>query len=76
MTVVGRYCEAGDALFPDAWLPGDIRSGDLLVVSCTGAYDHAMTSNYGHVTRAPVVAVRRGHARPVIRREPDGPAAS
>lgn len=71
MTVVGRYCETGDALFPDARLPGDIRPGDLLAVSGTGAYHHAMTSNYGHVTRAPVVAVRKGHARPIIRRETD-----
>jgi diaminopimelate decarboxylase len=71
MTVVGRYCETGEALFPDARLPGDIRPGDLLAVSCTGAYHHAMTSNYSHVTRAPVVAVRKGHARPIIRRETD-----
>lgn len=71
MTVVGRYCETGDALFPGVGLPGDIRPGDLLVVSCTGAYHHAMTSNYNHVTRAPVIAVREGHARPVIRRETD-----
>ena len=68
MTVVGRYGETGDALFPDAWLPGDIRPGDLLAVSRTGA---RLASNDGHVARAPVVAVRKGHARPIIRRETD-----
>ena len=68
MTVVGRYGETGDALFPDAWLPGDIRPGDLLAASCTGA---RLASNDGQVARAPVVAVRKGHARPIIRRETD-----
>jgi diaminopimelate decarboxylase len=71
MTVVGRHCEAGDVLVPDARLPADIRPGDLLAVPCTGAYHHAMASNYNHVTRPPVIAVRKGRARPVVRRETD-----
>ena len=71
MTVVGRHCDAGDVLVPEALLPGDIRPGDLLAVPCTGAYHHAMASNYNLVTRPPVIAVRGGRARPVIRRETD-----
>jgi diaminopimelate decarboxylase len=71
MTVVGRHCEAGDVLVPDARLPGDTRPGDLLAVPCTGAYHHAMASNYNHFTRPPVIAVRDGRARPLIRRETD-----
>jgi diaminopimelate decarboxylase len=71
MTVVGRHCEAGDILVPDAWLPGDIRPGDLLAVPGTGAYHHAMASNYNHLTRPPVIAVRDGRAWPLIRRETD-----
>jgi diaminopimelate decarboxylase len=71
MTVVGRHCEAGDVLVPETLLPGDIRPGDLLAVPCTGAYHHAMASNYNLVTRPPVIAVRGGRARPVIRRETD-----
>jgi diaminopimelate decarboxylase len=71
MTVVGRHCEAGDVLVPDAWLPGDIRPGDLLAVPGTGAYHHAMASNYNHLTRPPVIAVRDGRAWPLIRRETD-----
>lgn len=69
MTVVGRHCEAGDVLVPDARLPADLRPGDLLTVPCTGAYHHAMASNYNHLTRPPVVAVRGGQAWPLIRRE-------
>jgi diaminopimelate decarboxylase len=71
MTVVGRHCEAGDVLVPDARLPGDIRPGDLLAVPVTGAYHHAMASNYNHFARPPVIAVFSGRARPLIRRETD-----
>jgi diaminopimelate decarboxylase len=69
MTVVGRHCEAGDVLVSDARLPADIRPGDLLAVPCTGAYHHAMASNYNLLARPPVIAVREGQAWPLIRRE-------
>ena len=72
MTVVGRHCEAGDVLVPEARLPADLRPGDLLTVPCTGAYHHAMASNYNHLTRPPVIAVHRGQAWPLIRRETEG----
>ena len=71
VTVVGRHCEAGDVIVPDAQLPAGIRPGDLLAVPCTGAYHHAMASNYNHLARPPVIAVRDGRARPLIRRETD-----
>jgi len=71
MIVVGRHCEAGDVLIPDARLPRDVGPGDLLAVPGTGAYHHAMASNYNHFTRPPVIAVRDGQARPLIRRETD-----
>jgi diaminopimelate decarboxylase len=45
------------------------RPGDLLVVACTGAYHHSLASNYNMVTRPPVVAVRDGAARLLVRRE-------
>jgi diaminopimelate decarboxylase len=38
---------------------------------CTGAYHHALASDYDLVDRPPVIAVRGGRARPVIRRETD-----
>jgi len=69
VTVVGRHCEAGDVLVPDARLPADLRPGDLLTVPCAGAYQHAMASNYNHLTRPPVIAVHEGQAWPLIRRE-------
>lgn len=69
MTVVGRYCEAGDVIARDVPLPSDLRPGDLLAVPCTGAYQHSMASTYNQVGRPPVIAVRDGVSRVLIRRE-------
>jgi diaminopimelate decarboxylase len=67
--VVGKHCEAGDILVKDEFLPGDLAPGDLLAVPGTGAYCRSMASNYNHSLRPPVVAVRDGVARVVVRRE-------
>jgi diaminopimelate decarboxylase len=69
VTVVGRHCEAGDVLAADVPLPAGIRPGDLVVVPGTGAYNHSMASNYNMVGRPPVIAVRDGAARLLVRRE-------
>jgi diaminopimelate decarboxylase len=69
VTVAGRHCEAGDEIARDIDLPADIHAGDLLAVACTGAYHHSMASNYNMVTRPPIVAVHRGTARELVRRE-------
>ncbi|BFO15295.1 hypothetical protein SHKM778_16830 [Streptomyces sp. KM77-8] len=53
----------------DAFLPGDLAPGDLIAVPATGAYCRSMASNYNHVPRPPVVAVRDGEARVIVRRE-------
>ncbi|MER7968038.1 diaminopimelate decarboxylase [Streptomyces sp. NPDC005840] len=68
-TVVGRHCEAGDVLAADITLPGDVRPGDLLAVPVAGAYQASMASAYNLVGRPPVVAVDRGRARLLVRRE-------
>jgi diaminopimelate decarboxylase len=67
--VVGKHCEAGDILVRDEFLPADIAPGDLLAVPGTGAYSRSMASNYNHLLRPPVVAVRDGATRVVVRRE-------
>ncbi len=67
--VVGKHCEAGDIVVKNEFLPGDIQPGDLLAVPSTGAYCRSMASNYNHVPRPPVVAVRNDQARLLIRRE-------
>jgi diaminopimelate decarboxylase len=66
--VVGMHCESGDVLVPDALLD-DPRVGDVLVIPATGAYGHAMASNYNAVPRPPVIFCSEGNARVVVRRE-------
>ena len=68
-TVVGKHCESGDVLVRDAHLPADLAVGDILATPVTGAYGHSMASNYNKVPRPPVVFVRDGEARVVVRRE-------
>ena len=67
--VVGKHCEAGDIVVRDEFLPGDVAPGDLIAVPGTGAYCRSMASNYNHALRPPVIAVRDGVARVVVRRE-------
>ncbi|MEU3775962.1 diaminopimelate decarboxylase [Streptomyces sp. NPDC032472] len=67
--VVGKHCESGDIVVKDAYLPADLAPGDLLAVPATGAYCRSMASNYNHALRPPVVAVRDGAARVIVRRE-------
>ncbi|TDD17224.1 diaminopimelate decarboxylase [Kribbella turkmenica] len=67
--VVGKHCESGDIVVKDEFLPSDVRPGDLVAVPGTGAYCRSMASNYNHVPRPPVIAVKDGHARVVVRRE-------
>lgn len=67
--VVGKHCESGDIVVKDEFLPDDVRAGDLLAVPGTGAYCRSLASNYNHVPRAAVIAVRDGEARVILRRE-------
>jgi diaminopimelate decarboxylase len=69
VTVVGKHCESGDVIVRDAQLPADVRVGDLLATPVTGAYGHSMASTYNKVPRPPIVFVRDGTSRVVVRRE-------
>jgi diaminopimelate decarboxylase len=66
--IVGMHCESGDIVVPEATLDSP-RPGDVLVIPATGAYGHAMASNYNAVPRPPVIFCSDGNARVVVRRE-------
>jgi len=67
--LVGSHCESGDILVRDARYPDDIAVGDLMAVAATGAYAYAMSSRYNAFGRPPVVAVRAGKTKLMLRRE-------
>jgi len=67
--VVGKHCESGDIVVDHEYLPDDLVPGDLLAVPATGAYCVSLASNYNHVPRPPVVAVREGRSTVIVRSE-------
>ncbi|AJY77221.1 diaminopimelate decarboxylase [Paenibacillus beijingensis] len=68
VSIAGKCCESGDMLIWDLELP-QAKSGDLLAVFCTGAYNYAMASNYNRIRRPAVVFVRDGAADVAVKRE-------
>ncbi len=68
VTIAGKCCESGDLLIKDIMMP-EIKPGDILAVLATGAYNYSMSSNYNRIPRPPVVMVRDGKARLIVRRE-------
>lgn len=67
--LVGRCCESGDTIQPEVPFPADIRRGDVVAVCTTGAYNYSMASNYNRLGRPPVVLLKDGGSRVVVRRE-------
>ena len=67
-TVAGKCCESGDMLVMDAKLR-KAEQGDLLLVSSTGAYNYSMSSNYNRLPKLPVVFVKDGTSRLVVKGE-------
>jgi diaminopimelate decarboxylase len=66
-TLAGRSCENDE--LGDYLLPRDLAAGDLIALRTTGAYTYSMASNYNRFGRPPVVFVRDGHHRRVVRGE-------
>ena len=67
-TVAGRCCESGDLIGENMELQRPVR-GDILAVLVTGAYNYSMASNYNRIPRPPVIMIKDGEDRVVVRRE-------
>ena len=67
-TVAGRCCESGDLLGENMKIQTPKR-GDVLAVLVTGAYNYSMASNYNRLPRPPVVMIKDGADRVVVKRE-------
>ena len=68
VTIAGKCCESGDLLIKDIEMP-EISAGDILAVLATGAYNYSMSSNYNRIPKPPVVLVKDGAARQIVKRE-------
>ena len=66
--VFGRMCET-DVLLDSVNLPASIGPGDLVAMPAAGAYTFSMSSRYNALPRPPVLFVKDGEVREVVRRE-------
>ncbi|MBQ7541879.1 MAG: diaminopimelate decarboxylase [Clostridia bacterium] len=68
VTIAGKCCESGD-LIQEHTAIQPVQPGDTLAILCTGAYNYSMASNYNRNGKPPVVMVRDGKARLIVRGE-------
>ena len=67
-TVAGKCCESGDLLGENVPLAAP-KQGELMAVLSTGAYNYSMASRYNRRGIPPVVMVRDGKSRLIVRGE-------
>ena len=67
-TIAGKACESGDIIIHSIQLP-EAEENDLLLVKSTGAYHYSMASHYNRLNVPPVVFVKDGKARYVVKKE-------
>ncbi len=68
-SLVGRCCESGDIIQENITLPASLKRGDPIAVLTTGAYNFSMASNYNRIPRLPIVMLKGGTHRLVVKRE-------
>jgi len=67
-TIAGKHCESGDVLFKEIEL-ANCKTGDLICVFGTGAYNNSMSSNYNRIPRPAAILVCDGEADIIQKRE-------
>lgn len=65
-TIAGKCCESGDIIAEDVMLP-KVNEGDLIAVLSTGAYNYSMASNYNRNLIPPVIMIKNGQSRYVVK---------
>lgn len=68
VTVAGKCCESGDLIQENTAIQR-VEHGDILAVLSTGAYNYSMSSNYNRIPRPPVVMVKEGESRVIVKGE-------
>ncbi len=67
-TIAGKCCESGDVIQENAPLQTP-KSGDILAVLSTGAYNYSMASNYNKIPRPPIVMIKNQEDYVAVKRE-------
>ncbi len=67
-TIAGKHCESGDVLFKEIDL-AECKTGELICVFGTGAYNNSMSSNYNRIPRPAALLVCDGEAEIIQKRE-------
>lgn len=66
VSIAGKCCESGDIIAVNVPLP-KAKSGDILAVLSTGAYNYSMAMNYNRNKIPPCVLVNEGKAEYIVR---------
>ena len=66
VSIAGKCCESGDLIAVNVELP-KAKSGDILAVLSTGAYNYSMAMNYNRNLIPPCVLVKDGEAEYIVR---------
>ena len=66
VSIAGKCCESGDLIAVNVSLP-KAKSGDILAVLSTGAYNYSMAMNYNRNLIPPCVLVCDGQAEYIVR---------
>ncbi len=65
VTLGGKCCESGDIVAADVMLQ-PVKTGDVIAVFSTGAYNYSMASNYNRNPIPPVVLVNSGSSEYIV----------
>lgn len=68
ITLAGKCCESGD-LIGENMSVQNVEIGDIIAVFSTGAYNYSMASNYNRLPRPPIVMVKDGKSRVIVKKE-------
>ena len=66
VSIAGKCCESGDLIAVNVALP-QAKSGDILAVLSTGAYNYSMAMNYNRNKIPPCILVNEGKAEYIVR---------
>jgi diaminopimelate decarboxylase len=66
VSIAGKCCESGDIIAVNVALP-EVKSGDILAVLSTGAYNYSMAMNYNRNKIPPCVLVKDGIGEYIVR---------